>query len=207
MRLLTLPIVLAAVLAAAPATAAAKAPLCERKAGDTLHRGAGVRVFQRVTESRTDPDADIARIYACKVRSRSVRRIETFRNNLDLRYVIHELHVGGGRWLVIDLTASGGVSESRELLEYDLTSGKRLFSYSTEDTETTPMVVTAAGAVALLTTKGAVLGFDSAGRRVLEAAGASDLAAAGFSVYWTAGGLAKRAVLDGRPSGSIEEPG
>jgi hypothetical protein len=180
MRLLTLPVIaLAALAAAVPTTAAAKAPLCEHKAGDTLYRASGVRVFQRVTQSKKDPDADVARIYACKLRSRKTTRIETFRNNLDLRFVIHGVHVGGGRWLVLDLTASTGVSEGRDLFEYDLTSGTRTFTYSTQDTEGPPVVVSSGGGIALLGAGGAVRAFDKAGRRVLEPIGASDLAAGG----------------------------
>lgn len=171
MRLLTLPVIaLAAPAAAVPTTAAAKAPLCEHKAGDTLYRASGVRVFQRVTQSKKDPD------------------------------------VGGGRWLVLDLTASTGVSEGRDLFEYDPTSGKRTFTYSTQDTEGPPVVVCSGGGIALLGAGGAVRAFDKAGRRVLEATGASDLAAGGSTVYWTVGGQPKSATLDGGPSGELEEP-
>jgi hypothetical protein len=206
MRTLKLPLLLAAAALAAPSAASAKAPFCQHKAGDTLYRGSDARVFQRVTQSKKDPDADTARIYACKPGSRSVRRLDTFRNNLDLRYSIRQVLVGRGRWVVMDVYSASGVSEGRNLFEYDLTTGKRQFVYATDAGDETPAVVTSGGGIALLRAGGVVLAFDVAGRRVLETGAASDLAAAGSRAYWTVGGLAKAAVLDGAPSGRIEEP-
>lgn len=196
---------------AAPAGARSR-PRCNNARGDTILQSGNLRVFSTSTPSRTDPDAATLRVFACAPRSRRIRRLETFKNNLDGSLTPAGAVRGGSRWLVLDLREETGTSDGRDLFEYDLKTSKRVARAATDDFQSTPLVATSGGGFALLSPPllggggGKLTAFDSGGGRVLQAAGASALAAAGNTVYWTAGGVVGSATLTGRPNGDVKFP-
>lgn len=182
-------------VALAPASAAAAPPRCEDKVGDTLARTASVRVFQRV--EGTDDERQTLRLYACRIRSRAFVPVDRFRNSLDGRVVIQEALVGGSRWLALTFAAETGTSESFGVFGYDLTTGRRTFTFSREGArEGAQVALTRSGGIGLLD-GGAVRAFDAAGPRVLAPSGASALAAGEDTLYWTAEASPKSARLTG----------
>jgi hypothetical protein len=193
-------VLLAAALAAVvPATAAARAPRCEDKAGDTLVRTAKTRVFQRVRG--TIDDGQTVWLYSCRPRSRTARRVDTWRNSLDGLLRITAAQVGGDRWLVLSLDEETGTSDSFDVFAYDLTASGRTFAFARDGAEDAQVAVTRDGAIALLD-GGAVRAFDASGSHVFEPAGATDLAAGGDTVYWTAAGVIRATTPTGHPTSS-----
>ena len=183
---------------AAPAGAEAAPPRCEAKAGETIARTSAVRVFQRVRG--TVDDGQTVDLYACRSRSRRTVRVERFRNTLDGTLTLDEALLGGSRWLVLALDEATGTSQSFDLFAYDLTTGRRTFTFSRDGSrEGAQVAVTRSGGIGVLD-GGAVRAFAAAGARVLAASGASALAAGENTLYWTQGGTAASAALSGHPT-------
>lgn len=191
----------AAAAVAMPASALAVAPRCEAKLGDTLVRTTKVRVFQRV--SGTIDDGQRVIFYSCRPGSRAYRRVTDWRNSLDGELRIRSVALGGSRYLVMDLDEVTGVTDSWDVFIYDLETSRRTFAFSRDGTPQSgdAVVATRSGAIALIDEEaGSVRGYDAAGGRLLEASGASNLAAAGNAVYWTAGGAPRSATLGASPT-------
>src|SRR3954447_19508520 len=174
-------IALVAWTAAAGATSAAR---CEDRAGRTVFADRHLRLFQRVAGSG---DETTLRVLACVPGTRATRLLERRDNpRADPSRVVSGARAG--TFPVVEFTVEGGVAIEDQLVEYGEHSATRVARIAVnEDGSPATYVVTRGGGIAL-PAGGAVTAFDGAGRRVLAASGASDLAAAGDRVYWTENG-------------------
>lgn len=199
----------AAIVTTTVASADARRTTCGRAAGSTLTWDAGYRAFTTVVKSKTDSDANTTRLYACKSGRTTIRRLQTFHNNLDGMTQLTDADVVG-HWLVVRYRWETGISEGFGAYRYDMNGKVALFTYSTDVMDGIGVKVvasygTASGGMAFLNEGGAVTVFDGSGKRTLAASGASDLAVSGNRVYWTdADTKPQSTVLAGAaPSGSF----
>jgi len=203
-RTAPLTLVLAVVLLGTVASLAGAATptSCERRAGTTIAQTPQWRVFKTIRASKSDPDAQIERVWSCVPGHRVARGLATFHSTLDLVIDTVGATIGGGRWIALELDFTGGVSETWGLKEYDLRTARFAAQVGFGESGGVPAyAITGAGGIAFVGDGGSVTGLDAAGTHTLAASGATDLAAAGSTVYWTAGGAPHAATLTGHAKG------
>lgn len=178
----------------APAPAASKKVTCTKVRGDTMYRDRTLRVIQKVTRAKADPDASTVTLRFCKPGSTAAPKLlARFSNTLDGSLTVEAVVRGGPRYLALELAAQTGTTDATELFVYNLSTRQRTFAFGSEDGF--DYVVTTDGGVALLQA-GTVVGYDSTGERPL-ASGASALAGVENTVYWKIGDAAATATLIG----------
>jgi len=178
---------------------ATSAPRCEDRAGQTVFADRHMRIYQTIAGTG---DETTLRVLVCVPGRRTQRLLERRDNNLDEASRVVSA-ARAGTFPVVEYNIEGGVADEEQILEYGARSTTRLARITVnEDGSPATYVVTRGGGIALLA-GGKAIGYDSAGRRVLSDGTASDLAAAGNHVYWTEGGAARSAVLDGHPHGDL----
>lgn len=202
------PLVLA-VLACAAASAHGAAPAqarkparCERRTGTTIVAGPGRRVFSTRRNVSDHGDTNTLRVFACRPHSRRPPyRLERFDNTIDALTYVQGAWLSGGRWLLVAYEEDTGTDATHFLRLYDLGRRRVLAGYAQAGAfEFDGVALTDRGAFAVLDPDH-LLAFDAAGRRELAGAGASALADAGSTVYWTEGETAHSAKLGGAPGG------
>jgi hypothetical protein len=185
---------LAALLAAAPASSATKTT-CTKVKGDTVFRDRTVRLIQTVKQSKSDPDASTVALRFCKPGSKSApRNLFGWANSADGDISLQRVAHAGDR-LALELFESAGAGEGSSVRVFELSSRRMKFTYSTEEPNFDWYLSTGGGFAAL--ERGKVSVVDGGGPRVMAATGASQLAGSGDTVYWTEAGVAKVTQLSG----------
>jgi hypothetical protein len=172
------------------ASAATRGAACRHASGTTLAQNKAYRIYTTTQVRSAKMETSTLRLYSCRLDSKKLKRFRfgTWKNDLDAMVYANEAQIAG-RYALIDLNTTTGVTDTEWLMAINLKTGKRFVIDPPDDQGIGDKFITTAGGVLWVYNPGAVTrtlhATDSTGDHVVATGDFSESAAGGNTAYWT----------------------